>query len=352
MADVVISEHVAKAISLVLDIQVLGVVFASAIFGLFVGAIPGLTATMAAALLVPMTFFMPPLPALGAVVAVSAMAIFAGDLPAAMLRMPGTPASAAYAEESYAMALQGKLELNLSTNLVCSVAGGLVGVGFLMLAAPWLAEVAIHFSSFEYFWLSCLGLSCASLISGKQTSHALLSLLFGLGFACVGIDPVTGVARFTGESIELAAGIHLIPSMIGAFALSELMRSSAEQGLSLAPVQEKVGALFSNIRFVARTYWQNFCEVHCLVPPSVHYPGPEPMWRLGFHMPWLSDFQSSLSSLERATSKASSSQPRRIMLRLAVRGFRSRLWHTWRLCDCHCDRGVIHEGHEPRPKHL
>lgn len=258
MADVVISEHVAKAISLVLDIQVLGVVFASAIFGLFVGAIPGLTATMAAALLVPMTFFMPPLPALGAVVAVSAMAIFAGDLPAAMLRMPGTPASAAYAEESYAMALQGKLELNLSTNLVCSVAGGLVGVGFLMLAAPWLAEVAIHFSSFEYFWLSCLGLSCASLISGKQTSHALLSLLFGLGFACVGIDPVTGVARFTGESIELAAGIHLIPSMIGAFALSELMRSSAEQGLSLAPVQEKVGALFSNIRFVARTYWQNF----------------------------------------------------------------------------------------------
>ncbi|MFZ9465989.1 MAG: tripartite tricarboxylate transporter permease, partial [Burkholderiaceae bacterium] len=93
MADVVISEHVAKAISLVLDIQVLGVVFASAIFGLFVGAIPGLTATMAAALLVPMTFFMPPLPALGAVVAVSAMAIFAGDLPAAMLRMPGTPAS-------------------------------------------------------------------------------------------------------------------------------------------------------------------------------------------------------------------------------------------------------------------
>ncbi|MEY3705498.1 MAG: hypothetical protein RL585_55, partial [Pseudomonadota bacterium] len=122
----------AKAIILVFDSQVLGVVFASAIFGLFVGAIPGLTATMAAALLVPMTFFMPPLPALGAVVAVSAMAIFAGDLPAAMLRMPGTPASAAYAEESYAMALQGKLELNLSTNLICSVAGGLVGVGFLM----------------------------------------------------------------------------------------------------------------------------------------------------------------------------------------------------------------------------
>src|ERR687896_1267712 len=95
------------AFGLVLNPYVLWVCFASAVFGIFVGAMPGLTATMATALLVPITFFMPPVPALGAIVTATAMAIFAGDIPAAMLRIPGTPASAAYAEESYKMSRKG-----------------------------------------------------------------------------------------------------------------------------------------------------------------------------------------------------------------------------------------------------
>ena len=151
---------IAAAAALVFDPYVITVVVGSAVFGLFVGAVPGLTATMATALLVPVTFFMPPVPALGAIVTASAMAIFAGDIPGAMLRMPGTPASAAYTDESYAMARKGQLELNLGANLVFSVAGGLVGVLFLIVAAPLLAEAALNFSSFEYFWLACLGLPC------------------------------------------------------------------------------------------------------------------------------------------------------------------------------------------------
>jgi TctA family transporter len=153
------------AFGLVFQPYVLMVVALSALFGIFVGAIPGLTATMATALMVPVTFFMPPVPALGAIVTVTAMAIFAGDIPGAMLRMPGTPASAAYVDESYAMAKKGQLELNLGANLVFSVGGGLVGVLFLIVAAPLLAEAAINFSSFEYFWLALLGLSCATMIS-------------------------------------------------------------------------------------------------------------------------------------------------------------------------------------------
>ena len=99
------------AFGLVFDPFVMLVILGSAVFGLFVGAVPGLTATMATALLVPITFFMPPVPALAAIVTASAMAIFAGDIPGAMLRMPGTPASAAYVDESYAMAKRGQLEL-------------------------------------------------------------------------------------------------------------------------------------------------------------------------------------------------------------------------------------------------
>ena len=92
--------HLAAAIGLVFDPYVLAVILASSIFGLFVGAIPGLTATMAVALLVPVTFFMPPVPAIACMVSATAMAIFAGDVPGALLRMPGTPASAAYCDEA------------------------------------------------------------------------------------------------------------------------------------------------------------------------------------------------------------------------------------------------------------
>ena len=95
------------AFGLVFEPYVLLVILLSALFGLFVGAMPGLTATMATALLVPVTFFMPPVPAIGAIVTATAMAIFAGDIPAALLRIPGTPASAAYTDETYAMTQQG-----------------------------------------------------------------------------------------------------------------------------------------------------------------------------------------------------------------------------------------------------
>ena len=246
------------AAALVFDPYVIAVILASAVFGLLVGAIPGLTATMATALLVPITFFMPPVPALGAIVTASAMAIFAGDIPGAMLRMPGTPASAAYTDESYAMARKGQLELNLGVNLVFSVAGGLVGVLFLIAAAPLLAEAALNFSSFEYFWLAFLGLSCAMLITASGRTRAILSLLIGLAVGCVGIDPVAGFPRFTFGSVDLMSGISLIPTMIGAFALSELLRGSISTQTAGIMVQEKVGALFQGIGGVARRYWRNF----------------------------------------------------------------------------------------------
>ena len=100
-----------QALGMVFDPYVMLVIVCSAIFGLFVGCIPGLTATMATALLVPMTFFMPPVPAVAAIVTATAMAIFSGDIPGALLRIPGTPASAAYADEAYQLTLKGQAEI-------------------------------------------------------------------------------------------------------------------------------------------------------------------------------------------------------------------------------------------------
>ena len=247
-----------QALGLVLDWNLLLTVLLSACFGIVVGALPGLTATMATALLVPVTFFMPPLQALAAIVTATAMAIFAGDIPAAMLRMPGTPASAAYTDESYAMARKGQLDLNLGVNLVLSVGGGLVGVAVLIVSAPLLAEFAINFSSFEYFWLACLGLTCAVFIATRDPVKGFAALFIGLLIGCVGIDPAAGYPRFTFGTVALLEGISFIPLMIGMFAVSELIRSSTTLDGRATVVAQKVGNLFAGVWGVFRRYQLNF----------------------------------------------------------------------------------------------
>ena len=245
------------AASLVFDPYVLGVMLFAAIFGLFVGSIPGLTATMATALLVPLTFFMDPVPAIAAIVTTVAMAIFAGDIPGALLRIPGTPASAAYCDEAYAMTRQGRSETALGTSLVCSVIGGLTGAVVLALTAPTLAEFAIQFSSFEYFWLACLGLSCAVIISTGSTLKGFVSLLIGLFIATIGIDITAGHPRFTFGSVELMGGVSFIPAMIGMFAVSEVLRYVASTRKRTAPPQQPIGNVFKGMGAILARYKLN-----------------------------------------------------------------------------------------------
>ena len=233
-----------EALKLVLDAYVLGVILGSAAFGLFVGAVPGLTATMATALLVPVTFFMEPVPAIASIVTATAMAIFAGDIPSCLLRMPGTPASAAYTDEAYAMTRKGEGELALGAGLVFSVIGGLFGTAVLILAAPALAEVALKFSSFEYFWLVVLGLLCAVFIALANPLKGVVSLLLGLLVACVGLDNPAGFPRFTFGNAELAGGLTLIPIMIGMFAVSEILRGVARIDQPWEMAQARIGNVF------------------------------------------------------------------------------------------------------------
>ena len=178
----------AQAFAMVFDPYNIFVMLGASLFGLFVGAVPGLTATMATALLVPVTFFMAPVPAIAAIVTATAMAIFSGDIPGCLMRMPGTPASAAYTDEAYAMTRKGQAETALGAGLVFSAVGGLFGTAVLMLSAPALAEFALKFSSFEYFWLVLLGLTCAVFITSDRPLKGFISLLLGLLVACVGLN--------------------------------------------------------------------------------------------------------------------------------------------------------------------
>jgi len=251
-------DAIIQAFGLVSDPYVVWVCLASAMFGMFVGAMPGLTATMATALLVPVTFFMDPVPAIGAIVTATAMAIFAGDIPAALMRIPGTPASAAYADESYLMSRKGLLDLNLGSNLVFSATGGLFGVAILIIAAPILAEIALNFSSFEYFWLAGLGLTCATFIAQSDPLKGFVALLIGLAVATIGIDPAAGHPRFTFGSVEMLQGISFIPAMIGLFAVSELLRGVVTIGQAGDVLKQQVGNVFRGLGGVWRRYWRNF----------------------------------------------------------------------------------------------
>jgi TctA family transporter len=247
----------AQALALVFDPYVLMVVLFSALFGLFVGAVPGLTATMATALLVPVTFFIPPIPAIAAIVSCTAMAIFAGDIPGALLRIPGTPASAAYTDEAYAMTRKGQAELALGAGLVFSVIGGLFGTAVLIAAAPALAEVALKFSSFEYFWLVVLGLSGAVFIGSSSKLKATVSLLLGLLVASVGLDNPGAHPRFTFGNAELMGGVSLIPVMVGMFAVSEILRFVTSRTPEVSFAGGRIGNVFRGMWSLTRQYkWQ------------------------------------------------------------------------------------------------
>jgi putative tricarboxylic transport membrane protein len=247
-------DAVLTAFGLVFQPYVLLVIVLSALYGLLVGAIPGLTATMATALLVPVTFFMAPIPAVAAIVTATAMAIFSGDIPSALLRMPGTPASAAYTDEAFLLTRSGRAELALGAGLVFSVLGGIFGVIVLILAAPALAEVALKFSSFEYFWLVVLGFASAVFIAGSDPLKGVVSLLIGLLISCVGLENPAGSPRYTFGNVELMGGIALIPLMIGMFAISEVLRFAVSIVKPEMVADRPFGNVFSGMWSLIKKY--------------------------------------------------------------------------------------------------
>ncbi|CAN7255272.1 tripartite tricarboxylate transporter permease [Polaromonas sp. LjRoot131] len=245
---------VSQAFFMVFEPYTLMVMVVAAVYGLFVGAVPGLTATMATALLVPVTFFMAPVPAVAAIVTATAMAIFSGDIPGCLLRIPGTPASAAYTDEAFALTRKGQAEVALGAGLVFSAVGGLFGTVVLIVAAPALADFAIRFSSFEYFWLVLLGLTCAVFITSDRPLKGVISLFLGLMVACVGLNNPGGFPRFTLGNAEMMGGIGMISMMIGMFAISEIIRYVVDTSPPAELVVEQVGNVLKGQWALAKKY--------------------------------------------------------------------------------------------------
>ena len=194
-------QALAQAFGQVLDPTVLTVIALAAVYGTLYRS-PGLSATMAVALIVPLTYFLSPLAALAAVITLEACAISAGDIPSALVRIPGTPASAAYADDLYHLAQRGQYERALGVCITFSVIGGLFGVAVLILFARPFAGLATLFTVVEYFWLYVLGLGCAVVVSRGSALKGAFALLVGLLLSTVGLSPVHTAARFTFDRPE------------------------------------------------------------------------------------------------------------------------------------------------------
>ncbi len=189
--------------------------------GVIIGSLPGLTATMGVAILLPFTFGMGADSGMALLLGVYIGAIYGGSIPAILLKTPGTPAAAATVQDGYALVQQGKAAKALSMSAIASFVGGLVSTIMLMTLSPFLAKFALRFSAPEYFALAIFGLTIIASVSAKNMIKGLIAGFFGLIIATFGMDPITSYPRFTFGVLELLNGFEVIPVLIGLFAVSE-----------------------------------------------------------------------------------------------------------------------------------
>ncbi|EAX48875.1 protein of unknown function DUF112, transmembrane [Thermosinus carboxydivorans Nor1] len=210
----------------VLQPSMLLIIAAGVLGGIIIGALPGLTATMGVALLVPLTFGMNAVAGLVLLVGIYCGAIYGGSISAILLRTPGTPAAAATVIEGYMLAQKGQAGKALGMSTIASFCGGMFSALALTFIAPQLAKVALSFGPPEYFALALFGLSIISSISGDQVLKGLAAGFFGLLLATIGMDPITGYPRFTFDNANLLSGISFIPVLIGLFAVAEALATT------------------------------------------------------------------------------------------------------------------------------
>lgn len=193
------------------------------IAGTVIGALPGLTATMAMAVLVPFTFTMVPTAALIALGAIYTGAIYGGAYAAILLNTPGTPSSIATTFDGYPMARNGHGDLALTLACLSSVVGGLVGAAFLLLLAPPMATVALKFGPVEYFWLGLFGLTLIASLSEGSTIKGLIGGGLGVLLSMVGVAEVGGDIRYVGDFKSMLGGIDLVSALIGLYCIPVLI---------------------------------------------------------------------------------------------------------------------------------
>lgn len=202
---------------------------ASCLVGVIMGALPGLTATMALALMTTLTLKLPPNEALLILICTYVGAIYGGSRSAILLNIPGTPASAASCLDGYALARQGLAGRAMGIATTGSVMGTVIGMFFLAAFTPVLGGMALKFGAYEFFWLALFGVIIAGTLTGNDPLKGWIAGIAGLFIAGIGQEPQYGFERFSYGIRDLAGGISLVPALVGAFGFAELLTAIRER---------------------------------------------------------------------------------------------------------------------------
>ena len=225
---------------------------AGVLFGLFIGATPGLTISLGMVLLLPLTFTLPPVTSFCLLLGLFASGMTGGSISAILLNIPGTPSASATAIEGHAMARKGQAGQALGTAVIASFFGGMFSLGCLVLVAPTIAKVALKFGAPELFSLVFFGLTLICSFGQKSVIKGLISGVLGLIFMTVGLDIIVGLPRFTFGIVELQSGISFLPAMIGLFAIPQILEGIVI-GTNVIPRYEaKITGLLPKFREILR----------------------------------------------------------------------------------------------------
>jgi len=229
-------------------------VFMGSVWGLVFGALPGLTTTMAIALMIPLTFGADPLVSIAFLIGAYFAGIYGGSISAILISIPGTPAAMATVFDGYKMGQKGEAGRAIGLATAASCIGGLLGLFTLAILSPLIARFALEFSAHETVGLALWGLSVVAYIAPGSTLKGLVGATLGLLVGTVGFDSISAWPRFSFNFPELLDGMGLVPVSIGLFGLAEILLQ-AEEGLKQARVTQRIRNVFPDFREVFR-HWR------------------------------------------------------------------------------------------------
>lgn len=218
--------------------------------GIYIGAIPGLSATMAVSLLVSFTYGWNTETALAIMVGIYCGVVYGGSRSAILLNIPGAPAAVATALDGYPLAKKGLAGKAIGITTISSVIGGFVGIILLAICAPLLSKVALKFSPRDYLLLAFMGLMMVGSLGGKSVAKGLISAVIGVTLGMVGLDAITATSRFTFGNVYLMSGINYIVAMIGLFGVSEVLVQVLDKDAPI--IKQKVDKIVPDLKDVIK----------------------------------------------------------------------------------------------------
>ena len=236
-------DHIFSAFLVNLQLSHLFVVFIGTAIGTIIGALPGLSAVSAVALVSPFTFTMDPAQGLIMLAAVYMSAEYGGSISAILINTPGTSGAACTMLDGTPLTQKGQAQEALYISLFAGSIGGFIGGGVLLFFTPILADLSLLLGPAEIFWVTVTGLSLVAGLSGKRIIKGLVGVALGVALTMVGQDSITGDMRFTFDNYKLVGGIPFVPALLGLFAVANILNLLENPGQSIAPLTMRKGAM-------------------------------------------------------------------------------------------------------------